>query len=150
MWSKWILKFNYNLSSAIYLNITARVLVVRAFIKVFVLILLESRLCWAILIKLVYFSLYGIRLYTEEYYVNEMSTEGIPEIQRTSLVSSVIQVCTMHCKLNLLNLCIMSFLEWYTLTVLTFEYYMLVEGSVFYFISTYLQISINIILITVV
>ncbi|XP_074357100.1 putative pre-mRNA-splicing factor ATP-dependent RNA helicase DEAH9 [Apium graveolens] len=32
------------------------------------------------------------RLYTEEYYVNELSTEGIPEIQRTSLVSSVIQL----------------------------------------------------------
>ncbi|XP_059669980.1 probable pre-mRNA-splicing factor ATP-dependent RNA helicase DEAH9 isoform X2 [Cornus florida] len=32
------------------------------------------------------------RLYTEEYFVNEMSTEGIPEMQRSSLISSVIQL----------------------------------------------------------
>ncbi|KAK9092798.1 hypothetical protein Syun_027709 [Stephania yunnanensis] len=30
------------------------------------------------------------RLYTEEYFMNEMSIEGIPEMQRSSLVSSVI------------------------------------------------------------
>lgn len=32
------------------------------------------------------------RLYTEEYFVNEMSANGIPEIQRSNLVSSVIQL----------------------------------------------------------
>ncbi|KAL5575311.1 hypothetical protein UlMin_017010 [Ulmus minor] len=32
------------------------------------------------------------RLYTEEYFVNEMSAEGIPEIQRSNLVSCVIQL----------------------------------------------------------
>lgn len=32
------------------------------------------------------------RLYTEEYYVNEMSAEGIPEMQRSNLVSCVIQL----------------------------------------------------------
>ncbi|XP_048132238.1 probable pre-mRNA-splicing factor ATP-dependent RNA helicase DEAH9 isoform X4 [Rhodamnia argentea] len=32
------------------------------------------------------------RLYTEEYFVNEMATEGIPEIQRSNLVSCVIQL----------------------------------------------------------
>ncbi|CAK9148192.1 unnamed protein product [Ilex paraguariensis] len=32
------------------------------------------------------------RLYTEEYYVNDMSAEGIPEIQRSNLVSCVIQL----------------------------------------------------------
>ncbi|XP_024177175.1 probable pre-mRNA-splicing factor ATP-dependent RNA helicase DEAH9 isoform X2 [Rosa chinensis] len=32
------------------------------------------------------------RLYTEEYFVKEMSAEGIPEIQRSNLVSCVIQV----------------------------------------------------------
>ncbi|KAF5742324.1 putative ATP-dependent RNA helicase [Tripterygium wilfordii] len=32
------------------------------------------------------------RLYTEEYFVNEMSAEGIPEIQRSILVSCVIQL----------------------------------------------------------
>ncbi|GAB4827043.1 ATPdependent RNA helicase [Ancistrocladus abbreviatus] len=32
------------------------------------------------------------RLYTEEYYVNEMPAEGIPEIQRSNLVSCVIQL----------------------------------------------------------
>ncbi|XP_019175861.1 PREDICTED: probable pre-mRNA-splicing factor ATP-dependent RNA helicase DEAH9 [Ipomoea nil] len=32
------------------------------------------------------------RLYTEEYFLNEMSTQGIPEIQRSSLVSCVIQL----------------------------------------------------------
>ncbi|XP_071930553.1 probable pre-mRNA-splicing factor ATP-dependent RNA helicase DEAH9 isoform X4 [Coffea arabica] len=31
------------------------------------------------------------RLYTEEYFLKEMSAEGIPEIQRSNLVSSVIQ-----------------------------------------------------------
>nr|XP_023887830.1 probable pre-mRNA-splicing factor ATP-dependent RNA helicase DEAH9 [Quercus suber] len=31
------------------------------------------------------------RLYTEEYFVNEMSAEGIPEMQRSNLVSCVIQ-----------------------------------------------------------
>lgn len=36
--------------------------------------------------------LHLLRLYTEEYYVNEMSAEGIPEIQRSNLVSCVIQV----------------------------------------------------------
>lgn len=34
------------------------------------------------------------RLYTEEYFVNEMAAEGIPEIQRSNLVSCVIQVCS--------------------------------------------------------
>ncbi|XP_024992633.1 probable pre-mRNA-splicing factor ATP-dependent RNA helicase DEAH9 isoform X1 [Cynara cardunculus var. scolymus] len=32
------------------------------------------------------------RLYTEDYFVNEMSLEGIPEMQRSNLVSSVIQL----------------------------------------------------------
>ncbi|XP_050224763.1 probable pre-mRNA-splicing factor ATP-dependent RNA helicase DEAH9 isoform X1 [Mercurialis annua] len=32
------------------------------------------------------------RLYTEEYFVNEMPTQGIPEMQRSNLVSSVIQL----------------------------------------------------------
>ncbi|KAK4589753.1 hypothetical protein RGQ29_020362 [Quercus rubra] len=32
------------------------------------------------------------RLYTEEYFVNEMSAEGIPEMQRSNLVSCVIQL----------------------------------------------------------
>ncbi|CAO2842930.1 unnamed protein product [Amaranthus hypochondriacus] len=32
------------------------------------------------------------RLYTEEYYVNKMSAEGIPEMQRSTLVSCVIQL----------------------------------------------------------
>ncbi|KAM7262747.1 hypothetical protein ACFE04_000430 [Oxalis oulophora] len=32
------------------------------------------------------------RLYTEEYFVNEMATEGIPEMQRSNLVSCVIQL----------------------------------------------------------
>ncbi|XP_047969918.1 probable pre-mRNA-splicing factor ATP-dependent RNA helicase DEAH9 [Salvia hispanica] len=32
------------------------------------------------------------RLYTEEYYVNEMSSDGVPEIQRSNLVSCVIQL----------------------------------------------------------
>ncbi|KAJ4703593.1 putative ATP-dependent RNA helicase [Melia azedarach] len=32
------------------------------------------------------------RLYTEEYFINEMSAEGIPEIQRSNLVSCVIQL----------------------------------------------------------
>jgi ATP-dependent RNA helicase DDX35 len=32
------------------------------------------------------------RLYTEEYFVNEMSAEGVPEMQRSNLVSCVIQV----------------------------------------------------------
>ncbi|KAL4292087.1 hypothetical protein GQ457_14G009490 [Hibiscus cannabinus] len=32
------------------------------------------------------------RLYTEEYYLNEMSVQGIPEIQRSNLVSCVIQL----------------------------------------------------------
>jgi len=33
------------------------------------------------------------RLYTEEFFLNHMSNEGIPEIQRSNLVSCVIQVC---------------------------------------------------------
>lgn len=33
------------------------------------------------------------RLYTEDYFVKEMPAEGIPEIQRSNLVSCVIQVC---------------------------------------------------------
>ena len=33
------------------------------------------------------------RLYTEEYFVNEMSAHAIPEMQRSNLVSCVIQVC---------------------------------------------------------
>ncbi|KAM7525052.1 hypothetical protein LguiA_014954 [Lonicera macranthoides] len=32
------------------------------------------------------------RLYTEEFYINEMSSEGIPEMQRSNLVSCVIQL----------------------------------------------------------
>ncbi|GMY37606.1 probable pre-mRNA-splicing factor ATP-dependent RNA helicase DEAH9, partial [Fagus crenata] len=32
------------------------------------------------------------RLYTEEYFVNEMSAEGVPEMQRSNLVSCVIQL----------------------------------------------------------
>ncbi|KAM0021195.1 putative RNA helicase [Helianthus debilis subsp. tardiflorus] len=32
------------------------------------------------------------RLYTEDYFVNEMSSHGIPEMQRSNLASSVIQV----------------------------------------------------------
>lgn len=32
------------------------------------------------------------RLYTEEYFLNEMATEGIPEIQRSNLTSCVIQL----------------------------------------------------------
>ncbi|KAF3451388.1 hypothetical protein FNV43_RR07483 [Rhamnella rubrinervis] len=32
------------------------------------------------------------RLYTEEYFINEMSAEGIPEMQRSNLVSCVIQL----------------------------------------------------------
>nr|XP_043622202.1 probable pre-mRNA-splicing factor ATP-dependent RNA helicase DEAH9 isoform X2 [Erigeron canadensis] len=32
------------------------------------------------------------RLYTEDYFVNEMSSHGIPEMQRSNLVSSVIQL----------------------------------------------------------
>ncbi|RAL44761.1 hypothetical protein DM860_003520 [Cuscuta australis] len=32
------------------------------------------------------------RLYTEEYFLNEMASQGIPEIQRSSLVSCVIQL----------------------------------------------------------
>ncbi|RLN23325.1 putative ATP-dependent RNA helicase DHX35 [Panicum miliaceum] len=32
------------------------------------------------------------RLYTEEYYLNEMQSEGIPEMQRSNLVSCVIQL----------------------------------------------------------
>ncbi|TQE01044.1 hypothetical protein C1H46_013321 [Malus baccata] len=32
------------------------------------------------------------RLYTEEYFAKEMSDEGIPEIQRSNLVSCVIQL----------------------------------------------------------
>ncbi|EEF39827.1 ATP-dependent RNA helicase, putative [Ricinus communis] len=32
------------------------------------------------------------RLYTEEYFINEMPTQGIPEMQRSNLVSSVIQL----------------------------------------------------------
>jgi hypothetical protein len=35
----------------------------------------------------------AIRLYTEEYFLKHMSNEGIPEIQRSNLVSCVIQVC---------------------------------------------------------
>lgn len=34
------------------------------------------------------------RLYTEEYFVNEMSAQGIPEMQRSNLVPCVIQVCS--------------------------------------------------------
>ncbi|KAG6419209.1 hypothetical protein SASPL_121425 [Salvia splendens] len=36
------------------------------------------------------------RLYTEEYYVNEMSSDGVPEIQRSNLVSCIIQVCVYY------------------------------------------------------
>ena len=36
------------------------------------------------------------RLYTEEYFVNEMSAEGIPEIQISNLVSCVIQVSQLQ------------------------------------------------------
>lgn len=32
------------------------------------------------------------RLYTEEYFINEMPAEGIPEMQRSNLVTCVIQV----------------------------------------------------------
>lgn len=32
------------------------------------------------------------RLYTEDYYIKEMSAEGIPEMQRSNLVSCVIQL----------------------------------------------------------
>ncbi|KAK6932640.1 LOW QUALITY PROTEIN: Helicase-associated domain [Dillenia turbinata] len=32
------------------------------------------------------------RLYTEDYFLNEMSNEGVPEMQRSNLVSSVIQL----------------------------------------------------------
>ncbi|KAM0006599.1 putative RNA helicase [Helianthus debilis subsp. tardiflorus] len=32
------------------------------------------------------------RLYTEDYFVNEMSSHGIPEMQRSNLASSVIQL----------------------------------------------------------
>lgn len=35
------------------------------------------------------------RLYTEEYFVKEMADEGIPEMQRSNLVSCVIQVRIM-------------------------------------------------------
>lgn len=36
------------------------------------------------------------RLYTEEYFLNHMSNEGIPEIQRSSMVSCVIQVSNCY------------------------------------------------------
>lgn len=36
------------------------------------------------------------RLYTEEYFLNHMANEGIPEIQRSNLVSCVIQVCNSY------------------------------------------------------
>lgn len=39
-----------------------------------------------------YFFVAANRLYTEEYFIKEMSAEGIPEIQRSNLVSCVIQV----------------------------------------------------------
>lgn len=42
------------------------------------------------------------RLYTEEYYLNEMQPEGIPEMQRSNLVSCVIQVPWFVCFLFLL------------------------------------------------
>uniref|UniRef100_K7M1E8 RNA helicase n=1 Tax=Glycine max TaxID=3847 RepID=K7M1E8_SOYBN len=40
------------------------------------------------------------RLYTEEYFLNHMSNEGIPEIQRSSMVSCVIQVLDDDAKLT--------------------------------------------------
>ncbi|XP_021766037.1 probable pre-mRNA-splicing factor ATP-dependent RNA helicase DEAH9 [Chenopodium quinoa] len=42
------------------------------------------------------------RLYTEEYYVNEMPAEGIPEMQRSNLVSCVIQLKALGID-NILN-----------------------------------------------
>jgi len=42
------------------------------------------------------------RLYTEEYYLNEMQSEGIPEMQRSNLVSCIIQVPWFVCFLILL------------------------------------------------
>lgn len=36
------------------------------------------------------------RLYTEGYFINEMSPDGIPEMQRSNLVSCVIQVCLFN------------------------------------------------------
>ncbi|XVE88150.1 hypothetical protein DITRI_Ditri19aG0045000 [Diplodiscus trichospermus] len=42
------------------------------------------------------------RLYTEEYFVNEMSVQGIPEIQRSNLVSCVIQLKALGID-NILN-----------------------------------------------
>lgn len=42
------------------------------------------------------------RLYTEEYYLNEMQSEGIPEMQRSNLVSCIIQVPWSVCFLILL------------------------------------------------
>jgi hypothetical protein len=42
------------------------------------------------------------RLYTEEYYLNEMQSEGIPEMQRSNLVSCIIQVPWLVCFLILL------------------------------------------------
>lgn len=59
------------------------------------------------------------RLYTEEYFVNEMSSVGIPEMQRSKLVSCVIQVpfflvsvmysCFLSTKLLLLLLLLLSY-----------------------------------------
>ena len=43
------------------------------------------------------------RLYTEDYFLNQMPGEGIPEMQRSNLVSTVIQV------LDLLNSCHLVF-----------------------------------------
>ena len=34
-----------------------------------------------------------VRLYAEEYFVNEMKDEGIPEMQRSRLDSCVVQAC---------------------------------------------------------
>ena len=42
------------------------------------------------------------RLYTEEYYLNEMQSEGIPEMQRSNLVSCILQVPWFVCFLILL------------------------------------------------
>lgn len=48
------------------------------------------------------------RLYTEEYFSKEMSAEGIPEMQRSNLVSCVIQVCSFVEFHKLLAICFLS------------------------------------------
>jgi hypothetical protein len=48
--------------------------------------------CFAFFMHAISLDNVSCRLYTEEYYLNEMPSEGIPEMQRSNLVSCIIQV----------------------------------------------------------